>query len=381
MSQTTFNATVAGNIEMHDGGSWAGVRDNATGTVYTNEVIAKGQYYGGNYYIRRGFITFDTSSLSDSATVSAVSLRLVNLTNGDGINGGIYVVNNTQDSNTVLASADYNNVDTTNLGFAADASITGTYDISVSTASVSLTSYSKYALRTANDFSNVEPASGTEDYYAHNTSPQLLVTWTTPPTVTTAAAASITDTTATLGGNITGAGGGTVSTAGVCWNTSTNPTTANSKTATATTSGAFTVAATGLTKNTLYYARAYVTTENSTAYGDNVTFTTDTDPAVTTGATTNLQPLSATLGGNITSNGNSTVTTAGVCWATTSSPTTSSSKTATATVLGAYTVSATGLIPGTLYYYRAYVTTSVSTQYGDNATFRTPAGAILFNLL
>lgn len=208
----------------------------------------------------------------------------------------------------------------------------------------------------------------------------LVITWTTPPAVTTGGATNITHITATLAGTVTDYGGGTVTERGVCWATGANPTTANSKATTG--SDAISVGATGLTKNTLYHYRAYVITENSTQYGADATFTTDADPAVTTGAVTNMTPIRATLGGNITSNGNGVVSTAGVCWALTENPTTASSKTATSTVLGAFTVD-TGnvLLPGTLYHYRAYVTTGVSTQYGADTTFRTPGGAILFNLL
>jgi hypothetical protein len=112
-----------------------------------------------------------------------------------------------------------------------------------------------------------------------------------------------------------------------------------------------------------------------------LTITYTTPPVVTTGVATDLQPISATLAGNVTDAGGGTVSTRGVCWATTENPTTSDSKTATTGTTGEYTVSATGLLPGTLYYARAYVTTENSTTYGDNVTFRTPGGAILFNLL
>lgn len=110
-----------------------------------------------------------------------------------------------------------------------------------------------------------------------------------------------------------------------------------------------------------------------------ITYT--TPPIITTGVATDLQPISATLAGNVTDTGGGTVSTRGVCWATTENPTTDNSKTETTGTTGAYTVSATGLLPGTLYHYRAYVTTENSTTYGADVTFRTPGGAIMFNLL
>lgn len=106
-----------------------------------------------------------------------------------------------------------------------------------------------------------------------------------------------------------------------------------------------------------------------------------TPPAVTTGVASALQPISATLAGNVTDAGGGTVSERGVCWSTSANPTTTNPKATSAGSTGAYTVSATGLLPGTLYHFRSYVITENSTQYGADATFRTPGGAILFNLL
>lgn len=105
-------------------------------------------------------------------------------------------------------------------------------------------------------------------------------------------------------------------------------------------------------------------------------------PTITTGAATNLQPISATLNGNVTDTGGGTISTRGVCWATTANPTIANSKTATTGISGAFAVS-TGqvLLPGILYHCRAYATNENGTSYGTDTTFRTPGGAILFNLL
>jgi parallel beta-helix repeat protein len=94
------------------------------------------------------------------------------------------------------------------------------------------------------------------------------------PSVTTASITSIGDVSASGGGNVTDDGGGTITARGICWNTSTDPTTANSKTTDGTGTGAFTSSITGLTASTLYYVRAYATNATGTNYGDNVTFTT-----------------------------------------------------------------------------------------------------------
>lgn len=94
------------------------------------------------------------------------------------------------------------------------------------------------------------------------------------PTVTTNTISSITTSTATCGGNVSADGGATVTARGVCWSTSHNPTTSNSKTTNGTGVGSFTSSLTGLTSGTTYYVRAYATNSVGTAYGNEVSFTT-----------------------------------------------------------------------------------------------------------
>ena len=97
---------------------------------------------------------------------------------------------------------------------------------------------------------------------------------TTPTVLKTDAATSIADTTATSGGNITNDGGSTVTAYGVCWATTTAPTTADSSTSDGTGTGEFTSALTGLTASTKYYLRAYATNAVGTSYGQTREFTT-----------------------------------------------------------------------------------------------------------
>ncbi|MEI7525203.1 MAG: hypothetical protein WCJ95_12775, partial [Mariniphaga sp.] len=94
------------------------------------------------------------------------------------------------------------------------------------------------------------------------------------PTVTTTPASNINQITATSGGNVTSDGGASVTSRGVCWSISSNPTTANSHTTDGSGTGSFVSNLTGLTPNTLYYVRAYATNSVGTAYGNEVTFTT-----------------------------------------------------------------------------------------------------------
>ena len=99
-------------------------------------------------------------------------------------------------------------------------------------------------------------------------------------TVTTDAVIDITPATATSGGNVISDGGSSVTARGVCWNTSPNPTIANSFTNDGSGTGMFVSNLTGLTTNTLYYVRAYATNSVGTAYGNEVSFTTTVYPVI-----------------------------------------------------------------------------------------------------
>ena len=98
------------------------------------------------------------------------------------------------------------------------------------------------------------------------------------PMVTTTAISAITTVSASSGGGVTSDGGGAVSAWGVCWSTSANPTIANSFLQNTVSSGSFSSALSGLLQNTTYYVRAYATNIAGTAYGNEVSFTTTSNP-------------------------------------------------------------------------------------------------------
>ncbi len=121
----------------------------------------------------------------------------------------------------------------------------------------------------------------------------------TTPTVTTTAASSITSSSAVSGGNVTADGGATVTERGICYATTANPTTANSKVVTGSGTGTYTSTMTGLAASTLYYVRAYAINANGTAYGSQVSFTTlgtGTTVTIGTGTATQGYPLSCYYG-------------------------------------------------------------------------------------
>jgi len=200
----------------------------------------------------------------------------------------------------------------------------------------------------------------------------------TPPpvfTVTTTPVTLITATTARSGGSITVTSGTPVIIEkGVCYSTTANPTiTSYTVPITGSSVAIFTSDITGLTANTTYHVRAYTVDESGAKYGEDLTFTTNSTPVVTTAATSSITQTTATSGGNVTSDGGSAVTERGVCYATTQNPTTASTKIVGGTGTGSFTSSITGLTATTTYYVRAYATNSVGTSYGSQVTFTTLA--------
>ncbi len=197
------------------------------------------------------------------------------------------------------------------------------------------------------------------------------------PSLTTTTVTSIALTTAVSGGNITSDGGGTVTTRGICWSTSANPTTtmADSLTDNGSGTGAFISNMTGLIPATTYYVRAYAINSAGTAYGNEVSFTTQSVqlPSLTTTDASSITPTSAVSGGDITSDGGASVTARGVCWSTSTNPTTSDNTTSDGTGTGSFTSNLSGLTRSTSYYVRAYATNSAGTAYGNEVSFSTAA--------
>ena len=97
------------------------------------------------------------------------------------------------------------------------------------------------------------------------------------PTITTVAASSITSSTAIVGGNVTDDGNGTVTARGICYSTQSTPTTSNTCIAVGTGTGSFTATLSALSPSTKYYARAYATNAAGTAYGSQITFTSEAE--------------------------------------------------------------------------------------------------------
>jgi hypothetical protein len=192
------------------------------------------------------------------------------------------------------------------------------------------------------------------------------------PVLTTSAVTNILQTTATTGGNITDDGGKTITVRGICWATTPSPTINDSKFESGAGTGGFTGNISGLLPGTTYHVRAFATNSAGTAYGNDLAFATLSDlPVLTTLSVTNISQTAASTGGNITEDGGKTITTRGVCWATTPSPTINDSKFESGAGTGSFSANISGLLPGTTYHVRAFATNSAGTAYGNQVSFST----------
>jgi hypothetical protein len=193
------------------------------------------------------------------------------------------------------------------------------------------------------------------------------------PTVTTKSIDEVMAYTAKVSGQLIDSGG-LATTRGMCWGTSVNPTTAlSTKTTNGNGLGTYQANISGLSSNTTYHVRAYAINSKGTAYGADSVFTTPTPsiPTVITVGKLAVYADSVLYKGNVTSDGFVTVTERGICWSTTSNPTTSSNKITVGNGKGVYTGMLTGMSPSTTYHVRAYAVNSIGTAYGADSTVTT----------
>ena len=193
------------------------------------------------------------------------------------------------------------------------------------------------------------------------------------PKVKTVEVTDVTRTSATVVGEVTDDCGAEVTECGVCWSTSHDPTTSGSHATGGTGLGSYSVALSGLEVGMTYYARAYAINSKGTAYGEELEFVTGdaVKPTVTTAEITNIDWRSATGGGEVTDDGDATVTERGICWSTSHNPEVTGSHANSGTGTGTFTINMTGLTAGTTYYVRAYAKNIAGVSYGEELSFAT----------
>jgi uncharacterized protein (TIGR02145 family) len=186
----------------------------------------------------------------------------------------------------------------------------------------------------------------------------------------------ITLTSAQSGGNITNDGGGLITSRGLVWSTSSNPTIEQhlGLTMNGNGNGMFQSMIADLQPNTNYYLRAYAANEAGMAYGNEQQFKTlGTVASLTTSKVSGIIHNSALTGGDVTNDGGESITARGAVWSTYPNPSLESNSGSTNDGIGtgSFTSTMTGLSANTNYFVRAYATNDRGTSYGQQEIFTT----------
>ena len=162
-------------------------------------------------------------------------------------------------------------------------------------------------------------------------------------------------------------------TRGICWGQTSNVSIANSFFAQGTGIGTYNLQMNNLLPGKTYYYRAYIllATPSSALYGEVKSFTTPaTCPIVGAVSITSVNYTTASLSGDITSDGGASVSAKGFVYsATNSSPLVGNGTVVIgnpSTSAGPYTAVLNNLSPGTTYYVRGFATNSVGTCYSNS---------------
>jgi uncharacterized protein (TIGR02145 family) len=98
-------------------------------------------------------------------------------------------------------------------------------------------------------------------------------------------------------------------------------------------------------------------------------------PLVTIKKVDSITIISAFSGGNVNSDGSSTITQRGICWSTNTNPTISDYKTIDGEGNGEFFSKMNNLTPNTIYYIRAYASNSFGTGYSNQIPLKTYTGS------
>ena len=194
------------------------------------------------------------------------------------------------------------------------------------------------------------------------------------PTLITSDVTEITETTAMISCEVTNDGGASVTSRGVCWSISENPTIEDTHTNDGEGIGVFTSTMTNLTPNTTYYVRAYATNSEGTSYGNEMNFTTLEEiilelPTITDVTISEVTSNTSIISAEVLTDGGAEVTERGFYWGEKSSV--EPNRVNVGEGLGNFTYQLTGLNGGTEYYVYSFAKNSVGEVVGTIAYFTT----------
>lgn len=172
------------------------------------------------------------------------------------------------------------------------------------------------------------------------------------------------------GGNVLSDSGFAITGRGVCWSSSVYPTLSDFYTSDGSGTGSYTSILSTLSENTEYFVRAYATNENGTNYGDQINFTTQYLPDVTT------KDITVTLtgfqtGGNVVLVGELNIVEKGICWSIDPSPDINDEYKISGSGEGPFDEIMVELEPDTQYYVKAYAKNSLGISYGEEKSATT----------
>ena len=219
---------------------------------------------------------------------------------------------------------------------------------------------------------NLHMNDGSIHQYPVNDIDSITYTLAALPSLLTNNVSGTTNNSTTAFGEVTTNGGTAVSNRGFCWSQSPNPSLSDNIVMAGAGLGTFSALLTGLNSNSTYYLRAFATNSMGTAYGNEITF--NTTAGVITLSTVSIGTINATdafINALISNDEGVTPTARGVCYSTSSNPTTSNQIVNSGSGLGSFTANINGLNSGVTYYVRAFATNATGTYYGNELSFTT----------
>ena len=197
------------------------------------------------------------------------------------------------------------------------------------------------------------------------------------PTLSTNEVSNITDSSASISGNINPPTcDTTVTSQGFVYGTSNLPTVNNSKVVKSGTTISATL--TNLEQNKTYYYRTFFENLTGVYYGNEVSFSTSIgDVTFLNSSYSNVTPFSAVISFGINETGGGTISEQGIVYSLNSNPTINDTK----IEVSGSSINIEGLQPDTLYYIRPFGVNESGLFYGEEISFKTSDGIVEFDVL